>query len=46
MYLCNVAERNWGALVGMRCWEQAGLDLEGARDTAAAAMADNDGLEE
>ena len=32
-----------GAQVGMRLWEQAGIDLSGARDTTtAAAEADGD----
>ena len=45
--LCKTAERKRRGRVGMRWWEQAVLDLEGARDTAAAAAeADKDGMEE
>ena len=42
--LCEAAERKRGARVGMRWREQAGLDLAGARETAAEA--DEDGAEE
>ena len=45
MDLCEAVESNWGARVGMRWWEHTGIDLVGARDTAAAA-ADEYGLEE
>ena len=31
--LCEVTERTPGARVGMRWWEQAGIDLAGARYT-------------
>ena len=45
--LCEAAERKQGEWVWMRWWEQAGIDLAGARETAkAAAEADEDGLEE
>ena len=45
--LCEAAERKQGARVGMWWWEQAGIDLAGARETAvAAAEANEDGLEE
>ena len=37
MDLCEVAERNQGAWVGMQLWEQAVIDLAGARETAEAA---------
>ena len=49
MDLCKVVERKRGAWVGMQWWEQARIDLEGAREramAAAAAEADKDGLEE
>ena len=40
-------ERKRGAHVGLRFWEKLVLDLEGERETsAAAAEADKDGLEE
>ena len=51
MDLRKEAERKRGARVGMRWWEQAGIDLAGARETAAVAAeaadaeADDDGLE-
>ena len=32
--LCEETERTPGARVGMRWWEKAGLDLEGAKETA------------
>ena len=35
----------WGARVGMRWWEHAGIDLAGARETAKEE-ADEYGLEE
>ena len=44
--LCETAERNQGACVGMWWWEQAGTEFTGARKTeAAAAEAHKDGLE-
>ena len=46
MDLCEAAERNQGELVEMRWWEQTGLELTGARETASAAAADEDGTEE
>ena len=46
MYLYEVAERKQGARVGMRLWEQAGIDMTGAMETAEAAVEDDkDGLE-
>ena len=40
-------DRNQGSQVGMRWWDQVGIDLEEARKTAAAvAEADEDELEE
>ena len=33
--LCEATERTPGARVGMRWWEQLGIDLEGSRDTTA-----------
>ena len=40
-------ERKREARVGMRWWEQAVIDLAGAKETeAAAAEVDKDGLEE
>ena len=42
--LCKGTERKQGAWVGMRCWEWAGLDLEGAMEMAAAAE-EEDGME-
>ena len=45
--LCKAAERKRGARVGMRWWEQAGLELTVASETAAtAAEVDKDGMEE
>ena len=40
--LCEGSERATGSRVGMRWWEQAGLDLVGAQEAAAAA-AEGDG---
>ena len=46
LYLCEETERTPGVWVGMRWWEQAGLDMTGARDTAEeAAEVDGDGME-
>ena len=45
MYLCEESEREKGARVGVWWQEQAGIDLAGARETAAVE-ADEDGLEE
>ena len=42
--LCEGSERALGARVGMRWWEQAGLNLVGAREAAEAA-AERDGVE-
>ena len=36
-------ERAPGALVGMRWWEQVGIDLAGAREAAAAAKEGDEG---
>ena len=47
MDLCEAAERKRREWVGIRSWEQARLDLAGARDMlTAAAEADENGLEE
>ena len=47
MDLCKAAERNWGSQVGMWWWEQEGIDLTGARDTAAMVVkVEKDGMEE
>ena len=43
--LCEGSERDPGAWVGMRWWEQAGIDLAGAQE-AAAAVAEEEGGEE
>ena len=43
--LCEGSERSLGAKVGMRWWEQVGIDLTGARG-AAEAKAEGDGWEE
>ena len=43
--LCEGSERAPGARVGMVWWDQTGINLVGARETAAAA-AENDGGEE
>ena len=37
MDLCEAVERNLGARVGMRWWEQEGIGLAGARGMAEAA---------
>ena len=39
--LCKETETTTGARVGMRWWEQADIDLEGSRETAAAAAAES-----
>ena len=45
--LCKAAERKRGTWVGIRWWEQEGLELAGERETtAAAAEVDDDGLGE
>ena len=33
MGMCEETDRTPGARVGMRCWEQADIDLTGARDS-------------
>ena len=43
--LCEGSERAPGVRVGMRCWEQVVLDLDGAQETAASA-AEGDKKEE
>ena len=43
MDLCERSARRLGAKVYQRWWEQAGLDLEGAKKRAAAAAEDLDG---
>ena len=40
--LCEQSARRPRARVSWRWWEQAGLDLEGAKKRAAAAVADSD----
>ena len=44
--LCEVTERAQGARVGMKWWEQVGINMSRARDMAAAEEADEDGMEE
>ena len=43
--LCEGLERALREKVGMRWWEKAGLDLEGAREAAAAAEEGHGGEE-
>ena len=43
--LCEGSERAPGARLGMRWWEQAGIDLAGAQEVADAAE-EGDGGEE
>ena len=43
--LCEATERKYGAHVGIRWWEQGGIDLAGTREAEATA-ADEYGLEE
>ena len=43
--LCEVSEWAPGALVGMRWWEQAGINMEGARESAEAAAGRGGGEE-
>ena len=38
MDLCEAEERNRGIRVGMRWWEQVGLDLAGSSDTALMSV--------
>ena len=45
IYLCEGSERSLGGRVGMRWWEQAGINLEWARE-ATAAVFERDGGEE
>ena len=45
MGLCEAAERKRGGRVGLRWWEQAGIDLAAAAE-AAAEEAEEYGLEE
>ena len=45
--LCEATERDQGARLGMRWWEQSGIGMEGSSETVAAAEeADKDGMEE
>ena len=45
--LCNATDIMQGARAGIWWWEQAGIDMEGERETAeAAAGVEEDGLEE
>ena len=47
LHLCEGTERAPGAWVGMRWWEQAEINLAGAREaTEAATEAEEDGVEE
>ena len=42
--LCEGSKKEPGARVGMRWWDQAGINLKGARKAAAATAAvENDG---
>ena len=41
--LCEGSERAPGARVGMWWWEQAGIDLAGAQEAAAAEAAEGGG---
>ena len=43
--LCEGSERDHRARVGMRWWEQEGIDLSGARE-AAVAVAEEEGGDE
>ena len=45
--LCEGSEKAPGARVGMRWWDQAGINLAGAREAAAAvAESEEEGVEE
>ena len=45
--ICEATEMTQGARVGMQLWEQAGIDLAGAMEVAAAeAESYKDGMEE
>ena len=44
--ICEAAETKQRERVGMRWWEQAGIDLAGKRETVAAAAVGDDRLEE
>ena len=44
--LCKAVERNQGAGLGMRWWEQEGLDLDRERYTVEVEEEDKDGPEE
>ena len=46
MDLRKEAERKRGARVGMRWWEQAGIDLAGARETARSMTAEAEAVAE
>ena len=45
MDLCEAVEKKRGEWIGMRWWEQAGIDLARARETATVAVAE-DGIED
>ena len=42
--LRKTSERNQGEQVGIRWWEQAGIDLEGARNTEEEEKEEYDGI--
>ena len=42
MNLCERSNQTPGARVSWQCWEQAGIDLEGAKKRAAAAESDGE----
>ena len=42
--LCDATERKQGSWVWICWWEQSGIDLAGAREMAASAEADDNGL--
>ena len=43
--LCEGSERAPGEQVGMRWWQQVGIDLEGDRESAAATAEGDEGEE-
>ena len=45
LYLCEGSERDHGARVGVRWWEEEGIDLVGTQE-AAAAVEEEEGGEE
>ena len=44
--LCKASYINQGAWLGLRWWEQAVIDLTGARETVVVEEGDKDGMEE